>query len=88
MTVGFKESFYNDLQKINSPYLLRGLKLTLKQIEAAENIGDIGNMKRLKTGKPYFGIQLGNHQLGVKIEGNTLVLVRLLHTRELLRLYS
>lgn len=88
MTLGFKEIFYHDLQKINGPYLLRGLKLTLKQIEAAENIHDIGNIKRLKTGKSYFGIKLGNHHLGLKIEGNTVILVRLLHTRELLRLYS
>jgi len=88
MTLGFRESFQRDLQNLQGQYVLRGLKLTIRQLEAAESLSDIGNLKQLNGHKKYFAIALGNYRLGLKLESNTAVLIRLLHYRELMRYYN
>lgn len=88
MTLGFRASFRKDLQNLQGQYVLRGLKLTIRQLEAAESLTDIGNLRPLNGYKKYFAITLGNYRIGLKLEGNTAVLVRLLHYRELMRYYN
>ncbi len=88
MTLGFRESFHRDLQNLQGQYVLRGLKLTIRQLEAAQSFVDIGNLRPLNDRKKYFAISLGNYRLGLKLENNTAILVRVLHYRELMRYYN
>ncbi len=88
MKLGFRESFQRDLENIQGKYVLRGLKLTIRQIEAAESLTDVGNLKRLSDHQSYFGIELGNYRIGLKVSGDSVVLVRLLHYRDLLQFYN
>ncbi|MCB0288350.1 MAG: type II toxin-antitoxin system RelE/ParE family toxin [Calditrichaeota bacterium] len=87
MNVGFKEQFLNDLQEISSQYALRGIRLTIRQVESAASPKDIGELKSIAKNGNYYSIAIGNYRLGLKLDANAVIFVRALHYRDILRFF-
>ena len=87
MTLGFRTSFTRDLRRVRDRSLLKRVKQTIEEVEAAVRVLDIKNLKKLRTEGRYYRIKLGDYRIGLLIEDNTIVFVRLLHRSEINRYF-
>ena len=83
----FRASFAKDLRGIKSKEILSRIKETIEQIEKAENLRDITNIKKLKGGSNYYRIRVGEYRIGVMMEGEGITFVRCLNRKEIYRYF-
>jgi mRNA interferase RelE/StbE len=88
MKIAFRKSFSKDLKKHRKEEnLLSRIREIILEIEAAETLSSIKNIKRLKADGPYYRIRTGNYRLGLIIEAETVIFVRVLHRKEIYRYF-
>ena len=46
-----------------------------------------GNLKKLRRGKNFLRIRIGDYRIGLEIEGNTLIFVRILRRKEIYKYF-
>jgi mRNA interferase RelE/StbE len=85
MTTTYKESFLKDLEKIRSTYALRGIRMLIRQIEAAQFPGDVQGLKPISRKDSHYVVEIGNYRIGLKVDRQAVVLVRVMHYRDVLR---
>jgi mRNA interferase RelE/StbE len=64
MTVEFDKSFERWLSKINNKAVFGRIEKAILQMESAESIDQIRNVKKLTGFKTYYRVKLGNHRIG------------------------
>ena len=80
MKTTFTKSFAGDLKKRkNDLDLMERMKGVIHNVERAPTIGDIHNLKQLKGESGYYRIRTGHYRIGIKIENELVVFVRVLH---------
>jgi mRNA interferase RelE/StbE len=82
MKVDFKKSFLKDVKKIKNNKLKSLIAECIIQVESAENIISIKNLKKLSGYDAYFRIRIGDYRIGVKIEKNVVYFVVFEHRKE------
>jgi mRNA interferase RelE/StbE len=87
LKVEFRESFLKDIRKIKDKGVLETLKKAIEDVENAESLTDIVNLKKMHGSRGYFRIRLGDHRLGLKVDADTVQFVRFLHRREIYRFF-
>lgn len=87
MRVDFRKSFARDLKKIKNNNLLQQVRAVIEEVEAALNLNMISNLKQLKGEGEYFRIKIGNYRIGLKLENDIFIFVRLLHRKEIYRYF-
>jgi hypothetical protein len=55
LKVLFRESFLKDMEALNDSASKRRVRKTIAQVEQVTTLRDIGNLKKLKGGDPYYG---------------------------------
>jgi len=85
--VHFRKSFLRDLKRLTQEDVKVRLRQVIESIEHATSLREIANLKKLKFGEEYYRIRLGDYRLGLIAEGESVVLVRFLHRRELYRYF-
>ena len=76
-----------DLSAITDPGLLRRIQKMIEQVEAAQSLHEIPNLKRLEAKGKYFRIRLGDYRVGLVFEQGAVTFVRCLHRREIYRYF-
>ena len=87
MNVQFRASFSKDLRSIKNRNLLDRIRETVEYIEKAQKLPDIANLKKLKGGRIYYRIRVGEYRIGLTIENNTVAFVRCLNRKEIYRYF-
>ncbi len=88
MKTAFRKSFTDDLRKHRrQTALLSQIREIILEIETAETLASIKNIKKLKAHGPYYRIRVGDYRLGLTIEAETVTFVRLLHRKEIYRYF-
>ncbi len=87
MNIEFRKTFEKDLRKINDRSLLAKVKSVIIAVEAANSLDDIANLKKLKGDEGYFRIRIGDYRLGLFLDGETILFVRIIHRREFYRYF-
>ncbi|PZO37717.1 MAG: plasmid stabilization protein [Shackletoniella antarctica] len=87
MKVEFRKTFEKDLKKINDKSLLVKIKSTVNSVEDTASLDDVANLKKLKGNEGYFRIRIGDYRLGLFLEGETILFVRVIHRREFYRYF-
>lgn len=59
----------------------------IELIEAAEALEAVANLKKLKGEDGYFWVRIGDYRVGLYLEGDTVLFVRILHRREFYRYF-
>jgi mRNA interferase RelE/StbE len=80
----YRRSFLDDVGSLPKSYRIR-LEEIILTLKSATRLADIHNVKKLEGYHDYFRIRLGEYRIGVKLEGDMLVLMRCLHRREIYR---
>jgi len=83
VNVKFKRSFIKDLKGIKDQRLTARVRETIEIVEQAQNLLEIGGMKKLSGGSHYYRIRIGDYRLGLTVENDTVTFVRFLHRRDI-----
>jgi mRNA interferase RelE/StbE len=88
MKTTFRKSFARDLKTHGrDKNLLSRVQETILDVETAESINYIKNLKKLKAEGSYYRIRIGNYRVGLIIEDETATFVRFLHRSEIYRYF-
>ena len=88
MRVEFKKSFAKDLRvRTNDGRFLDSVKGIIENIESADTLSDISNLKKLKGESDYYRIRFGYYRIGVKIQGDLVNFIRALHRKDIYRYF-
>ena len=87
MEVEFRKSFEKDLSKLREKALLARIKAVVLEIEDAETLEDVSNVKKLKVDGDYYRIRVGDYRIGILINEDVVVFVRILHRKEVYRYF-
>lgn len=87
MIVKIDKSLQKDLKKINDQSVKSTLANTILNIQNVSKPTDIQNIKKLKGAKNFYRVRLGSYRLGMIIEGEEVILVRLLHRKDIYKFF-
>ena len=87
MKTEFKASFLKAIKKIEDNQLKSEIVKTIQNVESAENLKQILNLKKLKGYKQYYRIRLGSYRIGIKFENNTIFFVDIDHRKNIYRIF-
>jgi mRNA interferase RelE/StbE len=85
--VAFKASFARDLRAITDRGLLRRIRTIIGKVEKAASIADVPGSKKLRAEGSFYRIRVGNYRIGLSVENDVAVFVRVLHRREVYRYF-
>ena len=87
MKVIFRKSFVRDLKRIEDQAVLARIAEAVEQVEAAANLQEVSNLKKMSGTEDCYRIRIGDYRVGVAVEGNLVEFVRCLHRRDLYRFF-
>jgi mRNA interferase RelE/StbE len=85
--VEFRKSFEKDLSKLKDQNLLERIKAVIEEVESAESLLSVSNVKKLEANGNYYRIRVGDYRIGLTNEENMLTFVRVLHRKEMYRYF-
>jgi len=85
MKVEFKKSFLKELKKLKNKSLKNSISDAIVQVESAENVAQIKNVKKLTGYDVYYRIRVGDYRIGVKIEKEIVYFVVFEHRKDVYR---
>jgi len=71
------------LKGVRDKNLLRRVKESIEAVERADSLNALPNLKKLKGAKNYFRLKIGDYRIGLALESDTVVLVRLLNRKDI-----
>ena len=87
MNVEFRKSFEKDLLKILDADLLQRIQEAIEDVENAEKLNEVSNLKKLKGDGDCYRIRLGDYRIGIKVNDGIVCFVRILHRKEIYRYF-
>lgn len=87
MNVEFRKSFEKDLGGIRDVTLLQRIRAVIEEVETAENLSEVTNIKQLKGDGTYYRIRLGDYRIGITVDEDTVIFVRVLHRKEVYKYF-
>lgn len=87
MKTAFKESFARDLKTVRNKKLLKRVKEVIEAVEKAESLSVLPHLKKLKGEQNYFRVKVGDYRIGLALDGDTVVFVRVLARKDIYRYF-
>ncbi len=88
MNLEFKKSFAKDLRKkVHDKKLLSRVKEIIQEVDNADSVHELVNLKKLKAYGNYYRIRSGDYRIGLIIKDDVVHFVRLLHRSEIYRYF-
>ena len=85
MKVEFKKSFLKDLQKLRDKKLKNEIAECIAQVESANNLTQVKNLKKLAGYDVYYRIRVGAYSIGIKVERDLVYFVVFDHRKDIYR---
>jgi mRNA interferase RelE/StbE len=88
MIVVFDKSFSRGLDKISDKNLKQKIGNIISEIEMADHMGQIRNLKKIAGFKSYYRIRIGDYRLGLEIEKNSILrFILITHRKDIYKLF-
>ena len=85
MKVDFKKSFLKEVKKLRNKSLKDDIADVIIQVESADNITQIKNLKKLSGYDIYYRIRVGDYRIGIKVEREVVHFVVVEHRKNIYR---
>lgn len=83
MVLEYSTSFLRDLKEIKVKDILNKVKSLIIEIENANNLYEIKNVKYIVGSKIYYRIRIQDYRVGLKYENNKATLIRCLDRKNI-----
>lgn len=87
MKVEFRDSFAKDLKSVKEKRLLQRVKEIIEAIEKADSLAELSNLKKLKGDRNYFRVRVSDYRIGIVLEKDTIIFVRLLNRKDIYKYF-
>lgn len=87
MVVKYARHFSKDLDKINQASVKKEILKIIEEVEIAENILVIRNLKKLKGFTNAYRIKTGDFRIGIFVENNTIEFARIANRKNIYRVF-
>lgn len=87
MKTSFLKHFYKDLDKLTLESVKNEVADTIENVESALNIGQINNLKKLKSYKNAYRIRVGDYRIGLFIENGIVEFARIVHHKDIYKVF-
>lgn len=87
MQVEFRRSFKKDLVKIKDSKVLSRIQNVIEEIQEAENLNQVSQLKKLRGESNYYRIRVGSYRMGIKVGEGVVLFIRILHRKEIYRYF-
>lgn len=87
MIVIIDKSFEKDVKSINSQLINKKLTKVINEVQTADKISDITNLKKIQGTNNYYRIRIGDYRVGIIITKTEVQLIRLLHRKDIYRYF-
>ena len=87
MKVEFRKSFLKDLERVTQKTIRKKVKQTIEEVEQAQSLRQIGNVKKLRGAEGYYRIRIGDYRIGLAATSDMVVFVRFLHRKDVYRYF-
>lgn len=87
MNVEFRDGFLKDLRGVKDQALLRRVRALIEIAEQAQDLDEIGNVKKLKGGGSYYRVRIGDYRVGLAVENDVVTFVRVLNRKDIYRYF-
>jgi mRNA interferase RelE/StbE len=85
--IAFEASFAWDLKRVKDEQLLRRVEQVIGEIKAATELSDIKRLSKLKGHDTFYRIRLGDYRIGIEVLEDKVILVRILHRKDIYRYF-
>jgi mRNA interferase RelE/StbE len=86
MKVIADKSFQKDILKLDAATKNQISKLVIQLIQTT-SLNEIPNFKKIRGFKNAYRIRLGNYRIGIRVDGETVLLVRILHRKDIYKYF-
>ena len=87
MRIALEASFAQDLKRVKDEQLLRRVEQVIGEIKAATELSDIKRLSKLKGYDTFYRIRLGDYRIGIEVLEDEVILVRILHRKDIYRYF-
>lgn len=87
MKILIDKAFEKDWKKIKNKELDQKLVSLLEKAQESTALSDLPNLKKLTGSNHFFRIRLGDYRIGLELDGEVLIFVRILHRKEIYRYF-
>jgi mRNA interferase RelE/StbE len=85
--VSFRKSFIRDLRKIQDQGVRDRIEAAILQIEAADELTQLHDLRKLKGDANFFRLRVGDYRIGLAVESDEIEFVRVLHRKDIYRYF-
>lgn len=87
MKVIFKRSLARDLKQIRNRSLLEKVRALIEQMEQASSLNELDHVRKISDSRVYYRVRIGDYRLGLRLENDTVTLIRFLHRKDIYRYF-
>ena len=81
MEIKIDKSFQKDTRKIKDKTILQRIANTIANIQRAQNLDDIRNLKKIKGTTSMYRIRIGDYRIGILVSESSVQFIRCLHRK-------
>jgi mRNA interferase RelE/StbE len=83
----FRASFAKDLGKLSDKALQARIAKCIVDAEKASCLDELTEVKKLRGGENHYRIRVGDYRIGLQVRGETLMIIRCLHRKDIYRFF-
>ena len=83
MRVEVQKSFEKDIEKVKDKKLAKQISQLIEELENCDTLTHIRHLKKMKAQGSYYRIRIGNYRIGLKTAENTIILLRMMHRKDI-----
>ena len=87
MELEFRDSFLKDLNRIKELAVKKKIAAVITEAKSAPSLSAVRNIKKMEGSENYYRVRIGDHRIGVKLQGKTLIFLRCLHRKDIYRYF-
>ncbi len=87
MKLRFEHRFYRDLKRVRDKGVLNGVSALIEEAKNASSVQDIRGLVKLQGYRNYYRVRVGDWRVGLVIEGEVVIFVRILHRKDIYRYF-
>jgi mRNA interferase RelE/StbE len=87
MIVQIDKSFVKDAGRIKDLRLLNRIGNCINQVIDTDSLDRINSIKKLKGETCYYRIRIGDYRIGVRVDRDSVIFIRVLHRKEIYKYF-
>ena len=85
MEIRYRTSFGRDLRRERHSDLRRGVERVVDLLQRAPSVANVPGLVSMQGYANHYRVRVGDYRLGIIVDGDTAILVRFLHRRDIYR---